>query len=99
MIAHQETDVFASAPKLHRADDDAGAVGTAIDQVTQQNDMLFGRLSAGMVEPDLFQQVVEQIEPAMHVADRIDAHAIRNCRSAFARVLDLGRGGRAQQFA
>ena len=58
-----------------RPRDHAGAVGTAVDQVAEQAPRWFGRRRARIVALDRVDQRLEQIEPAVDVADRVPARA------------------------
>ena len=59
----------------------------AVDQVAEKHNDVLGRRARIDVSLDLRQHIVEQIEPAVNVADRIDAVAVRHARLARAAVL------------
>ena len=73
VIAHQEYRVERRIIEPSQPRDDPLRIGTTIDHVAEQDEK-FARAGPGLaIGRDLFEQCVEQVEPAMHVADRIRA--------------------------
>ncbi len=67
--------------------DDLGRSGTAVDEIAEKDNDIVGPIPALDVGLDPRQRIVDQIQPAMNVADRIDAIARRHARLAGAAVL------------
>jgi hypothetical protein len=77
VIAREEPDAPTCAPAAGGGDD-PGAVGTAVDQIAQENDGRFGRPPLGIVGIDLLDHRRKQVEASVNVADGIDPLACRN---------------------
>ncbi len=80
MIADKQPHLIEGAAKVTRALDDASGIGTAIDQITQQDQGGFGGPARGVVRLDLCQQLAKQVVAAVDVANRIDPLAMRHAR-------------------
>src|SRR5687768_7070365 len=87
VIARQHTDRSAPAPVARRLDN-TRAVGSAVDEVAEQDHRGLGRTAAEVVGLDRRDHVLEQIEPAVDVADRIDPLAFGHRGAAGGRGVD-----------
>jgi len=72
MIAHQEADRHACAAQREEPIRPPSRIRCAIDQVAEEDEFRPGISARGVVLADRLEQPVEQVEPSMNVADRID---------------------------
>ena len=79
------SNALAGLPKLQCALDHAGGIWPPIDKVAEKDELRLRRSTATLVRLDTKQQLVKQIEAAVHVADRINPQPVRHARR--------GRGG------
>ena len=93
VIAHQEAGVHSRRRRRHQPLDDAARIGAPVDEVAEE-DISGARAAApgAVVGGDAREQSVEQIEPAVNVADRIDADPVRHLVGA-----RLHPGGEVEQ--
>lgn len=73
MIAHQAMDMRIGSGEQTDALYHARGIGAAIDQVAKKHQMALGGRPGRVIGVDSRQNVIEQIEATMNVADRIDA--------------------------
>ena len=85
MIAHQEAHIPARLLQLHRALDHLTGTRSAIDEIAEQDQRGLRRRACAIVRRDLLQQMIEQIGPAMDIADRVNALSFRDGRRRCAR--------------
>ena len=78
VIAHQEAGFGQRLGHRHRGFDDARRIGAAIDQIAQKDDLLLGGPARRIIGLDQFDQLVEQVAPAVNDTDRIGALPVGN---------------------
>ena len=78
MVAAQRAERGEARIACHRPAHDARRIRAAIDQIAEQQDVGAGGGVLLVVGVDQVEQQVEQVEPAVHVPDRVDALARRD---------------------
>ena len=72
MVAEQRIQTCPRLVPAHRAFDDGRRIVPPIDEVAEQDQLDIGIAASGIVRLDLPEKLLEQVYPAMDVADRID---------------------------
>lgn len=80
MVAGKAARVWASCAQGADPLDNAGRIRPAIDQIAEEDEPGGGGATRSVVRSDLFQQPIEKIEPAMNIADGIDAAPLGQSR-------------------
>lgn len=73
MISAKASEIGALTRQLHHPFNHAARGGAAINQITQQDQMLLCRRTGGMVSINLSQQLVQKIQPPVNIAYGIDS--------------------------
>src|SRR5690242_12052050 len=73
VIAEDEADVAARLGKPDQPIDHARRIGAAIDEIAEEDELRLRGAAGAVVRLDLPDQIVEQAEAAVDIADRIDA--------------------------
>jgi hypothetical protein len=76
MVSHQEPGRDRSLAERDQPFDDGPGVRPSIDQVAEENDHDLGRVARRHIPLDHREQALEQVQPPVNVADRIDTLAI-----------------------
>ena len=80
MVANESQHARVGSVRRDQQVDDASGIGTSIDIVAEMHDAPLVRAVAGELFGDALMHPLEQIEAAVHVADGVEAHAVRRSR-------------------